>query len=99
MILFNFVAFLFKEFDPDKFIHFKNKIVVKKLDARKYEESLKAEFTSWIKNGHTEEVIFTCFWQNPMFLVFLSCIVVIVIIIIIITIIILVFNLNFRPLG
>ncbi|XP_008683839.2 probable ATP-dependent RNA helicase DDX60 isoform X1 [Ursus maritimus] len=44
-----------QELDPEKFIHFKNKIVVKKLDARKYEESLKAEFTSWIKNGHTEE--------------------------------------------
>jgi len=44
-----------QEFDPEKFIHFKNKIVIKKLDARKYEESLKAELTSWIKNGHAEE--------------------------------------------
>lgn len=61
MILFNFVAFLFKELDPEKSIHCKNKIVIKKLDARKYEESLKAELTSWIKNGHAEEVIFTCF--------------------------------------
>lgn len=44
-----------QELCPEKFIHFKNKIVIKKLDARKYEESLKAELTSWIKNGNAEE--------------------------------------------
>ncbi|XP_029794930.1 probable ATP-dependent RNA helicase DDX60 isoform X2 [Suricata suricatta] len=44
-----------QELDPENSIHFKNKIVIKKLDARKYEESLKAEFTSWIKDGHAEE--------------------------------------------
>ncbi|GAB5570388.1 probable ATP-dependent RNA helicase DDX60 isoform X1 [Prionailurus iriomotensis] len=44
-----------QELDPEKSIHCKNKIVIKKLDARKYEESLKAELTSWIKNGHAEE--------------------------------------------
>nr|XP_023492101.1 probable ATP-dependent RNA helicase DDX60 isoform X1 [Equus caballus] len=44
-----------QELCPEEFIHFKNKIVVKKLDARKYEESLKAEFTSWIQNGNVEE--------------------------------------------
>nr|XP_019587029.1 PREDICTED: probable ATP-dependent RNA helicase DDX60 [Rhinolophus sinicus] len=44
-----------QELCPEEFIHFKNKIVIKKLDARKYEESLKAELTSWIKNGNAEE--------------------------------------------
>lgn len=56
------MLFLFKELCPEKFLHFKDKIVIKKLDARKYEESLKAELTNWIKNGNAEEVIFTCFW-------------------------------------
>ncbi|XP_059100446.1 probable ATP-dependent RNA helicase DDX60 [Peromyscus eremicus] len=40
---------------PENFAHFKNKIVIKKLDARKYEESLKEEFTNWIKNGNKEQ--------------------------------------------
>ncbi|XP_076409397.1 putative ATP-dependent RNA helicase DDX60 [Peromyscus maniculatus bairdii] len=40
---------------PENFAHFKNKIVIKKLDARKYEESLKEEFTNWIKNGNEEQ--------------------------------------------
>ena len=29
------------------------------MDTRKYEESLKAELTSWVKNGLTNKVIFT----------------------------------------
>ena len=29
------------------------------MDARKNEETLKAELASWVKNGHTKEVIFT----------------------------------------
>ncbi|XP_050017753.1 probable ATP-dependent RNA helicase DDX60 isoform X3 [Alexandromys fortis] len=40
---------------PENFTHLKNKIVIKKLDARKYEESLKEEFTNWIKNGNVEQ--------------------------------------------
>ncbi|XP_045058537.2 probable ATP-dependent RNA helicase DDX60 isoform X2 [Desmodus rotundus] len=44
-----------QELCPENFIHFKNKIVIKKMDARKYEESLKAELTNWIKNGNVEE--------------------------------------------
>lgn len=59
MILLNSVAFLFKELCPEEFIHFKNKIVIRKMDARKNEESLKAELASWVKNGHTNEIIFT----------------------------------------
>lgn len=75
MVLFNFVLFLFKELCPENFLHFKNKIVIKKLDARKYEESLKAELTNWIKNGNAEEVIFTFLVKHAVFIVFLSYIV------------------------
>lgn len=61
MIVPNFVIFVFKELCPENFIHFNNKLVIKKMDARKYEESLKSELTSWIKNGNIEEVIFIHF--------------------------------------
>ncbi|XP_021120572.1 probable ATP-dependent RNA helicase DDX60 isoform X1 [Heterocephalus glaber] len=40
---------------PENFIHFKNKIIIKKVDARKYEESLKEELRNWIKNGNIEQ--------------------------------------------
>ncbi|XP_042698062.2 probable ATP-dependent RNA helicase DDX60 isoform X4 [Chrysemys picta bellii] len=36
------------ELDPEKFTHFKNKIVITKADARKYEEELKEELKNWI---------------------------------------------------
>ncbi|KAM9675541.1 LOW QUALITY PROTEIN: putative ATP-dependent RNA helicase DDX60 [Dama dama] len=45
-----------QELCPEEFIHFKNN---RKMDARKNEESLKAELASWVKNGHTNEIIFT----------------------------------------
>ncbi|XFF80209.1 hypothetical protein AB1E18_006428 [Capra hircus] len=35
--------------------YFENKIVIRKMDARKCEESLKAELTSLVKNGHTNK--------------------------------------------
>ncbi|KAM9191810.1 putative ATP-dependent RNA helicase DDX60-like [Dugong dugon] len=41
-----------QELDPEEFSLFKNKVFIKKLDARKYEEILKAELTSWVKNGN-----------------------------------------------
>ncbi|XP_006864611.1 PREDICTED: probable ATP-dependent RNA helicase DDX60-like, partial [Chrysochloris asiatica] len=44
-----------QELCPEKFIDFKNKIVIKKLDARKYEESLKSELKNWIENDHIKE--------------------------------------------
>lgn len=72
MILFNFVVFLFQELCPENFIHFKNKIVIKKMDARKYEESLKAELTNWIKNGNVEEVISHVFGEVCYLLCFLQ---------------------------
>ncbi|XP_041530136.1 probable ATP-dependent RNA helicase DDX60 [Microtus oregoni] len=40
---------------PENFTHFKNKIVIKKLDVREYEKNLKEEFTNWIKNGNEEQ--------------------------------------------
>ncbi|KAM6149608.1 LOW QUALITY PROTEIN: putative ATP-dependent RNA helicase DDX60 [Erethizon dorsatum] len=40
---------------PENFIHFKNKLIIRKMDARKYEESLKAELRSWIKNGNLQQ--------------------------------------------
>uniref|UniRef100_A0A8C4MU06 DExD/H-box 60 like n=1 Tax=Equus asinus asinus TaxID=83772 RepID=A0A8C4MU06_EQUAS len=44
-----------QELSPEEFVLFKNKIVIKKLDARKYEENLKAELTRWIKNGKVKK--------------------------------------------
>nr|XP_023439527.2 probable ATP-dependent RNA helicase DDX60 isoform X2 [Dasypus novemcinctus] len=46
-----------QELCPEEFIHFKNKIVIKKLDTRKYEESLKAELANWIKNGYAQQAM------------------------------------------
>ncbi|XP_012372157.2 probable ATP-dependent RNA helicase DDX60 [Octodon degus] len=40
---------------PENYTHFKNKLIIKKMDARKYEESLKAELRSWIKNGNIKQ--------------------------------------------
>ncbi|XP_013368908.1 PREDICTED: probable ATP-dependent RNA helicase DDX60 isoform X2 [Chinchilla lanigera] len=40
---------------PENFTHFKNKLIIKKMDARKYEESLKEELRNWIKNGNIEQ--------------------------------------------
>lgn len=44
-----------QELCPENFIHLKNKIVIKKSDFRKYEESLKVELINWIKDGNTEK--------------------------------------------
>ncbi|XP_007496200.2 probable ATP-dependent RNA helicase DDX60 isoform X1 [Monodelphis domestica] len=41
-----------QELCPEEFVHFKNKIVIKKMDARKYEAALKEEILDWIKNGN-----------------------------------------------
>ncbi|XP_038173537.1 probable ATP-dependent RNA helicase DDX60 [Arvicola amphibius] len=40
---------------PENFPLFKNNVVIKKMDVRKYEESLKEEFTNWVKNGNQEQ--------------------------------------------
>ncbi|XP_074085103.1 putative ATP-dependent RNA helicase DDX60 isoform X2 [Macrotis lagotis] len=44
-----------KEFCPEEFVDFKNKIVITKMDARKYEAALKEELSNWIKNGQENE--------------------------------------------
>lgn len=38
----------FKELEPEEFVCFKNKIIIKKVDARKYEQELKQELCDWI---------------------------------------------------
>uniref|UniRef100_A0A674I7U2 DExD/H-box helicase 60 n=1 Tax=Terrapene triunguis TaxID=2587831 RepID=A0A674I7U2_9SAUR len=44
------------ELDPEKFTHFKNKIVITKADARKYEEELKEELKNWIVHDNRMKV-------------------------------------------
>lgn len=74
LFLQNSVVFLFQNLCPENFTHLKNKIVIKKLDARKYEESLKEEFTNWIKNGNEEQVISWILGKALCFIV-LSCVI------------------------
>uniref|UniRef100_A0A8B7VB24 Probable ATP-dependent RNA helicase DDX60 n=1 Tax=Castor canadensis TaxID=51338 RepID=A0A8B7VB24_CASCN len=54
-----------QELCPENFIHFKDKVVIKKLDARKYEESLKVELTNWIKNGNEEKAKMVLRYLRP----------------------------------
>ncbi|XP_007496206.2 probable ATP-dependent RNA helicase DDX60 isoform X2 [Monodelphis domestica] len=45
-----------QELCPEEFIYFKNKIVITKMDARKYEAALKEEICNWMKNGNENMV-------------------------------------------
>ncbi|NXJ82194.1 DDX60 helicase, partial [Trogon melanurus] len=45
-----------QELDPEEFVSFKNKVVIKKADARKYEQELKKELSKWIVLGQREKV-------------------------------------------
>ncbi|NWX46476.1 DDX60 helicase, partial [Steatornis caripensis] len=45
-----------QELDPEEFVSFKNKIVIKKADARKYEQELKKELSKWIVFGQRQKV-------------------------------------------
>ncbi|NXK85555.1 DDX60 helicase, partial [Formicarius rufipectus] len=45
-----------QELDPEKFVSFKNKVVIKKADARKYEQELKKELSKWIVLGQRQKV-------------------------------------------
>lgn len=47
----------FKELEPEEYIGFKNKIIIKKADARKYEQDLKEELSIWIARGQKDKVI------------------------------------------
>ncbi|KFO79330.1 putative ATP-dependent RNA helicase DDX60, partial [Cuculus canorus] len=45
-----------QELDPEEFVSFKNKVVIKKPDVRKYEQELKKELTKWIELGQNQKV-------------------------------------------
>ncbi|NWI55493.1 DDX60 helicase, partial [Calyptomena viridis] len=45
-----------QELDPEEFVSFKNKVVIKKADARKYEQELKEELCKWIVLGQRKKV-------------------------------------------
>ncbi|NXK03380.1 DDX60 helicase, partial [Herpetotheres cachinnans] len=45
-----------QELDPEEFDSFKNKVVIKKTDVRKYEQELKTELSKWIVLGQRQKV-------------------------------------------
>ncbi|KAM9579251.1 putative ATP-dependent RNA helicase DDX60 isoform 3-T3 [Guaruba guarouba] len=45
-----------QELDPEAFVSFKNKVVIKKADVRKYEQELKKELSKWIVLGQRQKV-------------------------------------------
>ncbi|OXB70614.1 UNVERIFIED_CONTAM: hypothetical protein H355_005499 [Colinus virginianus] len=45
-----------QEMDPEEFVSLKDKIVIKKMDVRKYERELKEELCSWIVAGQRQKV-------------------------------------------
>ncbi|KAK2542792.1 Ddx60 [Columba livia] len=45
-----------QELDPEEFVSFKNKVVIKKPDVRKYEQELKKELSEWIVLGQRQKV-------------------------------------------
>ncbi|NXW47562.1 DDX60 helicase, partial [Nyctiprogne leucopyga] len=45
-----------EELDPEEFVSFKNKVVIKKSDVRKYEQELKKELSKWIVLGKRQKV-------------------------------------------
>ncbi|XP_014798719.1 PREDICTED: probable ATP-dependent RNA helicase DDX60 [Calidris pugnax] len=45
-----------QELDPEEFVSFKNKVVIKKPDVRKYEQELKKELSKWIELGQRRKV-------------------------------------------
>lgn len=47
-----------KELNPEEYKEFKDKIVIKKSDVRKYEAELKDELLNWITSGHSDQVLF-----------------------------------------
>lgn len=51
-----YIDVVFQELDPEEFVSFKNKIVIKKADVRKYEQELKKELSKWIVLGQRQKV-------------------------------------------
>ncbi|XP_051897877.1 probable ATP-dependent RNA helicase DDX60 isoform X2 [Pristis pectinata] len=45
-----------QELNPEEYKHFKDKIVIKKNDVRKYEAELKEELVNWLTSGHRDQV-------------------------------------------
>ncbi|NXN96187.1 DDX60 helicase, partial [Rhinopomastus cyanomelas] len=45
-----------QELDPEEFVCFKDKVVIKKADVRKYERELKKELSKWIECGQRKKV-------------------------------------------
>ncbi|XP_019376606.1 PREDICTED: probable ATP-dependent RNA helicase DDX60 [Gavialis gangeticus] len=56
-----------QDLDPEEFLSFKNKIVIKKADARNYEQELKKELTNWIALGQKDKVqeLLECLKPHP----------------------------------
>uniref|UniRef100_A0A8B9RRJ1 Helicase ATP-binding domain-containing protein n=1 Tax=Accipiter nisus TaxID=211598 RepID=A0A8B9RRJ1_9AVES len=46
-----------QELDPEEFVSFKNKVVIKKTDVRKYEQELKKELSKWIVLGSLNIIV------------------------------------------
>lgn len=51
-----YINAVFQELDPEEFVSFKNKVVIKKADVRKYEQELKKELSKWIVLGQRQKV-------------------------------------------
>lgn len=51
-----YINVVFQELDPEEFVSFKNKVVIKKADVRKYEQELKKELSKWIVLGQRQKV-------------------------------------------
>jgi len=51
-----YINVVFQELDPEEFVCFKNKVVIKKGDVRKYEQELKKELCKWIVLGQRQKV-------------------------------------------
>lgn len=47
---------IFKELEPEEFSCFKNKVVIMRADAKKYEEELKKEVIHWTQLDRTKVV-------------------------------------------
>ncbi|XP_062429776.1 probable ATP-dependent RNA helicase DDX60 isoform X2 [Rhea pennata] len=57
-----------QDLDPEEFVLFKNKVVIKKVDVRKYEQELKKELTEWIVTGQRQKVheLLECLKPQPV---------------------------------
>uniref|UniRef100_A0A8B9GNU6 DExD/H-box helicase 60 n=1 Tax=Amazona collaria TaxID=241587 RepID=A0A8B9GNU6_9PSIT len=60
-----------QELDPEAFVSFKNKVVIKKADVRKYEQELKKELSKWIALGQRQKV--TVIGHFLMVLMYIIC--------------------------